>query len=87
MKIKLADFTLKIPASSETIARRVKVKVPVEWDESIGEWMMTPEALRIAEETKAREMGIIPTDPRLKSARPTPPHTRSVAKLFTPISK
>lgn len=59
MKKKLTDFTLQIPDAEGKIVRRVKVKVPVEWDEAIGEWMMTPEALRMVEDAKAREMGII----------------------------
>ena len=59
MRTKLTDFTLQIPDAKGKIVRRVKVKVPVEWDEAIGEWMMTPEALRMVEDAKAREMGII----------------------------
>lgn len=30
------------------------INVPCEWDEEIGEWMMTPEALRLAEQAKLR---------------------------------
>jgi DNA-binding transcriptional regulator YiaG len=62
MKTKLTDFTLQIPDAEGKIVRRVKVKVPVEWDEAIGEWMMTPEALRMVEDAKAREMGLIMPD-------------------------
>lgn len=62
MKKKLTGFTLQIPDAEGKIVRRVKVKVPVEWDEAIGEWMMTPEALRMVEDAKAREMGIIMPD-------------------------
>jgi DNA-binding transcriptional regulator YiaG len=59
MKTKTTDFTLQIPDAEGKIVRRVKIKVPVEWDEAIGEWMMTPEALRMVEDAKAREMGLI----------------------------
>jgi DNA-binding transcriptional regulator YiaG len=59
MKTKTTDFTLQIPDAEGKIVRRVKIKVPVEWDEAIGEWMMTPEALRMVEDTKARQMGLI----------------------------
>lgn len=59
MKTKTTDFTLQIPDAEGNIVRRVKIKVPVEWDEAIGEWMMTPEALRMVEDAKAREMGLI----------------------------
>jgi DNA-binding transcriptional regulator YiaG len=62
MKTKHTDFTLQIPDAEGKVVRRVKVKVPVEWDEAIGEWMMTPEALRMVEDAKAREMGIIMPD-------------------------
>jgi len=68
MKKKLTDFTLQIPDAEGKIVRRVKVKVPVEWDEAVGEWMMTPEALRMVEDAKAREMGIIMPD-EMKSLR------------------
>lgn len=57
--MKTTDFTLQIPDAEGKIVRRVKIKVPVEWDEAIGEWMMTPEALRMVEDAKAREMGLI----------------------------
>jgi len=59
MKTKTTEFTLQIPDAERKIVRRVKIKVPVEWDEAIGEWMMTPEALRMVEDAKAREMGLI----------------------------
>jgi DNA-binding transcriptional regulator YiaG len=62
MKTKTTDFTLQIPDAEGNIVRRVKIKVPVEWDEAIGEWMMTPEALRMVEDAKAREMGLIMPD-------------------------
>jgi hypothetical protein len=55
-KVELKPFTLRIPDAEGKIVRRVKVKVPVEWDEAIGEWMMTPESLRMVEEAKACEM-------------------------------
>jgi DNA-binding transcriptional regulator YiaG len=59
MTTKTTDFTLQIPDAEGNIVRRAKIKVPVEWDEAIGEWMMTPEALRMVEDAKAREMGLI----------------------------
>jgi len=59
MKTKTTDFTLHIPDSEGEIVRRVRIKVPVAWDEDLGVWMMTPEAHRLVEEAKARELGII----------------------------
>jgi hypothetical protein len=52
MKIKNAEFELQIPNSSGKVVRRVTILVPVEWDEVIGEWMMTPEGLRMVESAK-----------------------------------
>lgn len=57
MKTKIVDFSLHIPDADGKIIRYAEVKVPVEWDENIGEWMMTPEALRTVERAKASEMG------------------------------
>ena len=68
MKTKTTHFTLQIPDAEGRIVRRVKIKVPVEWDEAIGEWMMTPEALRMVEDAKAREMGLI-TPEEMKALR------------------
>jgi len=56
MREKITNFKLQIPNTHGKIARRVKIKVPVEWDPSIGEWMMPPESLRLVEKAKAREM-------------------------------
>jgi DNA-binding transcriptional regulator YiaG len=70
MKKKLTDFTLQIPDAEGKIVRRAKIKVPVEWDEAVGEWMMTPEALRMVEDAKAREMGLIMPE-EMKALRKT----------------
>jgi DNA-binding transcriptional regulator YiaG len=60
MKTKVAKFEVGIPTVDGTgIAERVMVDVPLEWDEEIQEWLLTPEAHRIIEETQTRLMGLI----------------------------
>ena len=47
---KLSTFNIKTPYGKS------KVKAPVEWDEAIGDWIMTPEAHQQIESEKARLM-------------------------------
>ena len=49
-----------VPNLDDTaVAERVKVSVPLKWDEEIQEWLLTPEAHQIIEDTKARHMGLL----------------------------
>jgi DNA-binding XRE family transcriptional regulator len=41
------------------VAAQIKVNVPVKWDEELREWLLTPKAHEIIENTKARHMGLL----------------------------
>jgi len=52
-------FIVTIPAADgQAIARTVDIQVPMEWDISIGEWLLAPEATEMIKRTKAREAGL-----------------------------
>jgi hypothetical protein len=54
----LRPFTVTIPTTDgKTVARTVEIKIPMEWDIEIGEWLLAPEATEQIERTKAREAG------------------------------
>lgn len=60
MKIENREFEIYVPKADGTgIAETVKVMVPVCWDEEVKEWLMTPEAHEIIENTKARLIGLL----------------------------
>lgn len=60
MRTKREEFEVLVPNLDDTaVAERVKVSVPLKWDEEIQEWLLTPEAHRIIEDTKARHMGLL----------------------------
>jgi DNA-binding transcriptional regulator YiaG len=60
MKTKIEDFEILVPNSEGTsVAERVKVRIPLQWDEELDEWLLTREAHEIIEDTKARYMGLI----------------------------
>ena len=60
MKTKIEEFEVLIPNLDGTnIAERVKVPVTLEWDEEVKEWLLTPEAHQMIEETKARRIGLL----------------------------
>jgi transcriptional regulator with XRE-family HTH domain len=60
MRIEQIEFEVSIPNLEGTeVAELVKVMIPVEWDEELKEWLLTPEAHRIIEDTKARRMGLL----------------------------
>lgn len=60
MKTKIEEFEVLIPSlDGNGIAERVKIPVTVEWDEEVKEWLMTPEAHEIIENTKARLIGLL----------------------------
>lgn len=52
---KLEEFEVFIRDKSG-IAESVKVSVPVRWDEELKDWLLTPEAHEIIENTKAQRM-------------------------------
>src|ERR1035437_2537939 len=66
MKTKIEEFEVLIPNLDGTdIAERVKVPVTLEWDEEVKEWLLTPEAHQMIEETKARRIGLLlPPQPK-----------------------
>ena len=60
MKTKTEEFEILIPNLDGTdIAERVKVPVTLEWDEEVKQWLLTPEAHQIIEDTKARRIGLL----------------------------
>ncbi len=60
MKTKKQTFEVPIPNLDHTgIAERVRVSVPVCFDESSNEWVLTEEAHQIIDDTKARHLGLV----------------------------
>jgi len=60
MKTKYEEFEVLIPkADGSGVVEKVKVTIPLRWDEEVREWLMTPEAHEIIEDTKARHMGLL----------------------------
>lgn len=60
MKTKLTRIDVRIPNADGTgVAERIDVDVPVKWDAELEEWLLTPEAHQIIDNTKARHMGLI----------------------------
>lgn len=66
MKIETRSFDVSIPTlDGKEVSELVTIQIPMEWDEEIGEWLMTDEGLQQVEETKARHMGLlIPSEMR-----------------------
>ena len=65
MKTKLDDFEVLVPSLDNTgVVEKVKVQIPLCWDEDLQEWLLTPEAHEIIEDTKARRMGLFRKVPR-----------------------
>lgn len=63
MKIENRTFNVSVPtADGESIAERISIIIPMEWDEELKEWLMTDEGLQKVEETKARHMGLMLPD-------------------------
>ncbi len=60
MKTKNARFEVVIPKlDGAGEADRVPIEVPVQWDEELQEWLLTPEAHERIEATKARYLGLL----------------------------
>jgi DNA-binding transcriptional regulator YiaG len=53
-------FEVLIPTmEGDAIAERVQIQVPMEWDADLGEFLLTPEAHALIDDTKARYMGLM----------------------------
>lgn len=62
MNIKNEEFEVLVPKADGTgIAKKVKVMVPVRWDDEVQAWLMTSEAHEIIDNTKARLIGLLLT--------------------------
>lgn len=60
MKTKLGSIEVRIPNADGTgVAERLRVEVPLKWDEELNEWLLTEEAHQIIDDTKSRHMGLI----------------------------
>jgi DNA-binding transcriptional regulator YiaG len=60
MNTKLEEFEVNIPtADASGVSERIKIQVPMIWDDEIQEWILAPEANKLIEETKARYMGLL----------------------------
>jgi DNA-binding transcriptional regulator YiaG len=56
----LQEFEVAIPsADGESVAERIRVNVSVEWDDELQQYLLTPQARQIIEDTKARYMGLL----------------------------
>lgn len=56
----MGSIEVRIPSADGTsVAERVRVEVPLKWDEELSEWLLTEEAHQIVDDTKARHMGLI----------------------------
>jgi hypothetical protein len=57
--IKLRAHEVTIPTSDgQSVAERIPIRVPMQWDAELGEWLLTPDAEAIIENAKARHMGL-----------------------------
>ena len=60
MKIENQKFDVSIPTlDGKGIADWVSIEIPMEWDDEINEWLMTPEGDKMVEDTKSRHMGLL----------------------------
>lgn len=56
------DVVVPTP-DGQAVAERIRIKIPMEWDEALGEWLITTEGDLMLENTKARHMGLmLPTE-------------------------
>jgi len=60
MKTKNDQFQVVVPSLDGLgAAERVRISVPLRWDDELKEWLLTPEAHARIENTKARHMGLL----------------------------
>lgn len=65
----LRSFEVTIPtADGVRIAERISIMVPMRYDADLEEWLITPEAQELIDDTKARHMGLLLPN-ELKSLR------------------
>jgi DNA-binding transcriptional regulator YiaG len=61
--IEMRKFEVPIPsADGESITETIIVEVPVAWNEELKQYLITPDAQKIIEDTKARHMGLLLPD-------------------------
>jgi DNA-binding transcriptional regulator YiaG len=54
------EFKVLIPnESGDAVLECVSVMIPVKWDEELQDFLLTPEAHQIIDDTKARHMGLL----------------------------
>jgi transcriptional regulator with XRE-family HTH domain len=60
MKTKQGNIEVRIPTADGTgVSEVLQIAVPMKWDEELNEWLLTEEAHRTIEDTKARHMGLL----------------------------
>ena len=60
MKTELRDFEVLIPTlDGKSVADKVTVQVPMIWDDEAEQFLLTPEAHEIIDNTKARHLGLL----------------------------
>jgi putative zinc finger/helix-turn-helix YgiT family protein len=68
-RIELHSYEVTVPtADGQSVAYVVPIMVPMEWEELIQDWLLTPDAEAMIEETKARHMGLL-TPAEIKELR------------------
>jgi DNA-binding transcriptional regulator YiaG len=58
IKHRAHEVTIPTP-DGRSVAERIPIRVPMEWDAELGEWLLTPEAETMIEAAKARHMGLL----------------------------
>ena len=62
-KIEERDYEVLVPTiEGDAVASRVSIRVMVEWEPTVQEWLLTPESIQKIEDTKARHMGLLQPD-------------------------
>lgn len=59
-RIELQAYEVTVPTQNgQEVAYVVPIMVPMEWDDLIQGWLLTPDAEALIEDTKARHMGLL----------------------------
>jgi len=62
-RIEMRPYEVLLPtADGKRVAERIPVEVPMEWDVTIDNWLLTPDAILELENIKARHMGLLLPD-------------------------
>jgi len=57
MKTELRDFDVSVPTKDgRGIAELITIQISMEWDDELGEWLMTEEGLKQIDLTKKRSL-------------------------------